>query len=375
MRRILSIDGGGIKGVFAASFLATVEERLKLRILDYFDLIVGSSTGGIIALALGLEILPKDILSFYQRYGAKIFPRIMFQRFRLPRIDAKALDAAVKGAFGDRPFRKDCKTLLAIPATDSEHHKPYTFKTRHREELCRDEHATTVQVVRGTTAVPLSLSPYNLPSGNALLDGGMWANNPVAFAVVEAVNLKWWPREDVRVLSLGCTGSIKYRWNSTLLKMLLWERGEVIEALLAIQGEAAMTMARNLLDDDRQLVRIDPMPTKRIRLNDVSQIDYLRDCGVEKAEQNLTTLEERFFSGAKRVEFGADPTWGPCVEVRITKDLPATFIDGFDARRLKLGRVYRVHDKLAQELIRDGYAEAAAPFALDAKARGEPAES
>ena len=48
MRRILSIDGGGIKGVFPASFLATVEDQLKLRVLDHFDLIVGSSTGGII---------------------------------------------------------------------------------------------------------------------------------------------------------------------------------------------------------------------------------------------------------------------------------------------------------------------------------------
>jgi patatin-like phospholipase/acyl hydrolase len=73
MRRILAIDGGGIKGVFPASFLATIEDTIGATAGDYFDLIVGTSTGGIIALGLGMGMSARDILGFYQGKGPEIF--------------------------------------------------------------------------------------------------------------------------------------------------------------------------------------------------------------------------------------------------------------------------------------------------------------
>src|SRR6516225_3615857 len=72
-RRVLCIDGGGIKGVFPASFLSTIEQTLGRPIADYFDLIVGTSTGGIIALGLGLGLSASELLRFYQERGPKIF--------------------------------------------------------------------------------------------------------------------------------------------------------------------------------------------------------------------------------------------------------------------------------------------------------------
>jgi len=80
MRRILSIDGGGIKGVFPASFLTTLEESLGHPIAKFFDLIVGTSTGGIIALGLGLGLSAKEILSFYEEHGPSIFRGTRFAR-------------------------------------------------------------------------------------------------------------------------------------------------------------------------------------------------------------------------------------------------------------------------------------------------------
>ena len=73
MKRILTIDGGGIKGVSSASFLATVEDSIEDRVANYFDLIVGTSTGGIIALGLGLGLSAKKILAFYEEQGPIIF--------------------------------------------------------------------------------------------------------------------------------------------------------------------------------------------------------------------------------------------------------------------------------------------------------------
>src|SRR5438309_1051265 len=72
-RRVLCIDGGGIKGVFPASFLSKIEEAVGSPVADYFDLIVGTSTGGIIALGLGLGLRASDLLRFYQDHGPTIF--------------------------------------------------------------------------------------------------------------------------------------------------------------------------------------------------------------------------------------------------------------------------------------------------------------
>ena len=71
--QILSLDGGGIKGIFSAAALANIENDLKVSIIDHFDLIVGTSTGGVIALGLGLGMRPMEILHFYVECGSKIF--------------------------------------------------------------------------------------------------------------------------------------------------------------------------------------------------------------------------------------------------------------------------------------------------------------
>lgn len=72
---ILSLDGGGIKGIFSAAFLGALEEDLRTSITEHFDLIAGTSTGGIIALALGLGLRPREILEFYRSWGPTIFAK------------------------------------------------------------------------------------------------------------------------------------------------------------------------------------------------------------------------------------------------------------------------------------------------------------
>ena len=72
--QILALDGGGMKGVFSAALLAAIEEDCQTSITDHFDLIAGTSTGGIIALGLGLGYSAKEILNFYITEGPHIFP-------------------------------------------------------------------------------------------------------------------------------------------------------------------------------------------------------------------------------------------------------------------------------------------------------------
>src|SRR4051794_37347292 len=71
--QILSLDGGGLRGMFAAAVLARLDEDLDIRIADHFDLIAGTSTGGIIAIGLGMGLTPRDILEFYTYHGPRIF--------------------------------------------------------------------------------------------------------------------------------------------------------------------------------------------------------------------------------------------------------------------------------------------------------------
>ena len=77
--RVLSLDGGGIKGTFTASVLAELEKMTGKRIADYFDLITGTSTGGLIAIALGLGIPAREVLDFYEKRGPEIFPSMGVQ--------------------------------------------------------------------------------------------------------------------------------------------------------------------------------------------------------------------------------------------------------------------------------------------------------
>src|SRR5579862_5207114 len=100
--RILSIDGGGIKGVFPAAFLAEIEKSIAAPLYRYFDLIAGTSTGGIIALGLGLGMTAAQITEFYKTYGPAIFraPRSLLRRFFAAKYSPEPLRSALEVVFG-----------------------------------------------------------------------------------------------------------------------------------------------------------------------------------------------------------------------------------------------------------------------------------
>src|SRR6267378_4287150 len=125
MRRILSIDGGGIKGVFPISFLAEIESALSLRsVADYFDLIAGTSIGGIIAIGLGLGLTARQMGEFFVNEGPRIFPRqaIPTSTFRLlfgrERYNPGPLREALQKVFCAKTLA-DSQVRLLIPAFDA----------------------------------------------------------------------------------------------------------------------------------------------------------------------------------------------------------------------------------------------------------------
>lgn len=224
-KRILTLDGGGIKGAFAASFLQTIEENTGKKIADYFDLIAGTSTGGIIALGLGLGMSAKEITQFYKNDGPRIFnqtnpldQRNIVSRYiskisrafnfgkqiATPKYAPTELKKALERAFKAKRLG-DSSVRLIIPAYHADNEDVYVFKTRHHQRLQVDWQESVIDVALATAAAPTYFRAHPMPNGSPLIDGGIWANNPAGIAAVEARSTLGWKDDDLYIVRIGCT--------------------------------------------------------------------------------------------------------------------------------------------------------------------------
>lgn len=297
--RILSIDGGGIKGLFPAAFLASLEERVPKPICQYFDLVVGTSTGGIIALGLGLGLSARQLVDFYVNRGPGIFPasaRTLLGRCRnlfRSRYNNHALRTALTEVFQDLTLA-DSAVRLVVPTFNANSGDIHVYKTPHHPRLEMDFNVRAVDVALATSAAPVYLPPHISPEGIPFLDGGLWANNPTGLAVVEAIATLNSDRTNLEVLSLGCTQETK-----DFIKIgggaLSWARA-AITAAMSGQSFASMGTAYLLAGHDH-VHRFNPtVAPGRFALDDTASIDQLRAFGYEVARQAIPKLRERFFS-------------------------------------------------------------------------------
>lgn len=178
--RILSLDGGGIRGVFPAAFLARLEEHLEHSIGHYFDLIAGTSTGGIIAIGLGLGLAASDILKLYVDQGPTIFDqghgavenwvrqalRGMAHLFVTKHASAP-LHRALEDVFGRRRLGKS-RTRLVIPAWHPVLERVYIYKTAHHPRLETDYKQPAIDAAMATAAAPTFLKPHMTESSMAV---------------------------------------------------------------------------------------------------------------------------------------------------------------------------------------------------------------
>ena len=300
MRRILAIDGGGIKGVFPASFLAALEKTLCLdNAGDYFDLIVGTSTGGIIALALGLGISGQGILSFYEEYGPAIFrgsrkTRLYRSWFR-SKYDPVPLRKALEAVFATKRLGDSVRRLV-IPSLDIAKGEVHIWKTAHHPRFQTDYKASAVDVAMATAAAPTYFPTHRLASGIPLVDGGTWANNPVAIAVVEAIGILDWPPEELRVLTIGCTSTpLGFDWSRRQSLGQFGWASKIVDVFMLGQSSGAMGMAQHLIPNRENIYRVSPVVAPQFTLDDVRLIPTLKGLGSAEARQWLPRLKSVFF--------------------------------------------------------------------------------
>ncbi|MEW6067096.1 MAG: CBASS cGAMP-activated phospholipase [Nitrospirota bacterium] len=275
--QILALDGGGIKGLFSAAVLTHLEEDLQINVTDYFDLIVGTSTGGIIALGLGIGMRPHAVVSFYVKKGPEIFPHgigIGIRQFWQNKFYASPLENALKECFKDK-LLGESKKRLVIPSYNLGDDDVYLFKTAHHERLTRDYKVPIWKVALATSAAPTYFPTFHGINHIRLIDGGIWANNPTMVGIVEAVSMLGQALDSIKVLSLGTTDEIKIRADK-LDKGGFWQwKKAALDVFLRAQNIGTFTQAQHLLSKDK-VIRLNPkVPDGLFKMDKLSEKELL----------------------------------------------------------------------------------------------------
>jgi patatin-like phospholipase/acyl hydrolase len=273
--RILSIDGGGICGILPAAVLAELEHRFLdgKSIANYFDMIAGTSTGGVIALALAYGKTSAEIRDIYMEKGGAIFPpasklgrliRLIRQGHRTVYERGPLEDELLK-IFGEATFG-EAQTRLCIPTFEGRHGEPWIFKTPHHPDYKRDRHERMVRVATSTAAAPTFFEavPNN---GYLMVDGGIWANNPIMNALVDVLACYEIDRSQIEILSLGC-GETTFKVDDSRARGGLLHWWNVIRAAMRAQSLNALGQAYLLIGKDH-VMRVDaPESPNAIALDD-----------------------------------------------------------------------------------------------------------
>lgn len=200
--KILSIRGGGIRGLAPATLFRDIEDMTGRPFALNFDLIAGTSTGGILAIALGLGIAARQIVEFYLEDGPAIFKRRLLHRFGLTgsKYDSKVLQAALQKRFGGRQF-SSCGVKTMVTSTD--------LKTLSACFLKSWAITKEVDYQAWMPALATSAAPtYFDAVAGRYVDGGLFANDPALYALAEACELSDLPRtlssKSVKILDVAC---------------------------------------------------------------------------------------------------------------------------------------------------------------------------
>jgi len=196
--RILSIDGGGIKGLYASKVLERIQAEFGGKhFCDHFDMICGTSTGGLIALALTLRMDVANISDFYISHGETIFPRRSWfvrnygQLYR-NLYSAKKLRSAIVEFFGTKRKLSECQSLLCIPSYKVSRGEPIVFKRPcQTNKYTRDGKINVLDVALATASAPTYFRNHTIDQkgvleGTICTNGGIWANNPALCGLHEA---------------------------------------------------------------------------------------------------------------------------------------------------------------------------------------------
>ena len=305
--RILCLDGGGIRGVFTAAVLAKWEGMTGLSAAKHFDLIAGTSTGGILAIGLGLGLQAQQMVKFYSEHGPVIFPmmnfgqraRRWFRRIWRLKFDASILEEKLRLAYG-QPDRKlkDSPQRLLITSYNTTSDDLRVYRTSHHPSVSGHDHLSVITVARATSAAPSYFKAASVDdptTPHEAVDGGVWANCPALVALSEAVGVLGIPLDRIDMLSVGTTGAPSIVGAPKVMTGLLGWAKRAPDLMMKAQMQASLSQVQQLLGENR-FVRVDDS-AQTDGLDDVRAIPMLISKGAEMGEKYFAIAGSRFMNG------------------------------------------------------------------------------
>jgi predicted acylesterase/phospholipase RssA len=286
---VLALSGGGFRALYSATVLAELEQALGQPLAKHFDLICGTSAGGLLALGLAAEIPARELKQLFEQRGGDIFGRRNLLRRALgfwwtAKHDATGLKAVLKERFGTMTIG-DLKHRVLVPAVNYSTGKGQFFKTPHHPTFELDHRMTLADVALATAAAPVYFPLARIERG-VFADGGLVGNAPGFFGLHEAKTFLAEPDEDVlvRVLSVGTmTIGATVRGNANLDRGFFRWRGSLFDLVISAQESSVDYMLRHSLRDN--YLRIDDLATPD-QSQDIKALDRVTTA-------SATTLKDR----------------------------------------------------------------------------------
>ena len=318
--RVLSIDGGGVRGIIPSKELAWIEEKTHRRVSDLFDLIVGTSTGGIGALALTVpesegsskpKFSASQLVDLYKTKAMQVFPQPSWwsRPFSLiwdverPEYNPSGLISVMNEYCGDT-LLKDALTEVIIPSQEITESKPWYFQRSIARLDPTLSSLKMVDVIRSGTAAPTYFPPNPMTLGGtpyAFVDGGVCVNTPSVTAFTEAKNL--FKMEDCIVVSLGtgtCTEKIPYD-GSNNWGLAKWAP-RIVNLFMQSQSELAHKQMQTLMPgvgNKQSYFRFQTeIPLKNVAMDNASkenmlELEEIAETLIEDQSDQLNLLVEK----------------------------------------------------------------------------------
>lgn len=309
--RVLSLDGGGIRGIFPAVILNEIEKELKSKgfenwqIYQNVDLIFGTSTGGILALALSLGIPAEEIKNLYFDNASIIFGdgnnkfiSLFKATHKRDNLEKLLVDIYKKYNDNDDPLLKDCKIPVAVSIYDLHKGSPSVLKSRYHDAFKRDPNLHIFKAALSTSSAPTYYDPYSSDDYLDLdgkpvefkykVDGGVWANNPSLIALIEAQKAFKKELKDLNLISIG-TGQSIFLEKNRKKSFGIWywmNKKRIIELFMQGQSqqvENILSLLKNGIDKQ------EPDNFSYLRLNTLFKTEVEN---IEMDETNVNRLKD-----------------------------------------------------------------------------------
>lgn len=280
--QVLAISGGGYRGLHAAKALAELEEKLHTSVAAHFELISGTSIGGVIALGLAAGLPASKMVELIQENGCRVFDGPWWHTGKLfhARHSGKGLKAVLEEIFEDRTLG-DLKSFVLIPAVDASTGKARVFKTPHHHSLLTDHALRLVDVAMATTAAPTFFPIFKHESTKRLfVDGGLIANAPGELGLHEALYFFDQNSSRIRILSVGTAATGRNVRVNALNKGAFSWGSQLFQLTISAQESLSDYKLKHALGPDRYY-RLDSTSIDMERAKDIAELDKCNNSATE----------------------------------------------------------------------------------------------